>query len=85
MIVPQAAPLQPAPERLQVTALLTVPVTVAVNCCCAPAVTLAEEGETVTATASTIVTVAVADLVASACEVAVTATMAGFGTDGGAV
>jgi hypothetical protein len=31
-IVPQAAPLHPVPERPQVTAVLLVPVTVAVNC-----------------------------------------------------
>jgi hypothetical protein len=31
VIVPQAAPLQPAPETLHVTAVLAVPVTLAVN------------------------------------------------------
>jgi hypothetical protein len=46
---------------------------------------LAEDGETETATARMIVTLAEADLLASACEVAVTVTVAGFGTDAGAV
>ena len=32
-IVPQAAPEQPEPETLQFTAVLLVPLTVAVNCC----------------------------------------------------
>jgi hypothetical protein len=84
-MVPQVAPPQPGPEIVQVTALLAVPVTVAMNCCWAPDTTLTEEGDTETATASTIVTVADADLVASACEVAVTVIVAGFGTDVGAV
>lgn len=85
MMVPHAAPLQPALEIVQVTAWLAVPVTVALNCCWAPTVTLAEDGETETATARMIVTLAEADLLASACEVAVTVTVAGFGTDAGAV
>ena len=38
------------PLTLQVTAVLLVPVTVAVNCCVAPAWTEAEPGETVIAT-----------------------------------
>jgi hypothetical protein len=84
-MVPQVPPPQPGPAIVQVTALLAVPVTVAVNCCWAPDTTLTEEGETETATASTMVTVADADLVASACEVAVTVIVAGFGTDVGAV
>jgi len=83
--VPQVAPLQPAPERLQVTAVLVVPVTVAVNCCCAPVTTLAAVGETETATGAAIVTVAEAALVGSAWEVAVTLTVEGLGTDAGAV
>jgi len=84
-MVPQAAPLQPVPERLQVTAVLLVPVTVAVNCCCAPTVTFTAVGDTDTATGGKTVTVALADFVESACEVAVTVTVAGLGTFAGAV
>jgi hypothetical protein len=32
-MLPQAAPEQPVPDRLQLTAVLEVPETVAVNCC----------------------------------------------------
>ncbi len=85
MIVPHAAPLQPAPERVQVTAVFVVPVTVAVNGCEAAVATLTEVGERETATGAITVTVAEADLVASACEVAVTVTVAGLGTALGAV
>ena len=85
VIVPQAAPLQPAPEMLHVTAVFVVPVTVAVNCCWAPVTTLAEPGETETATGGTIVTAAEADWEGSATEVAVTLRAAGFGTVAGAV
>ena len=85
MIAPQAAPAQPVPEILQFTAVFVVPVTVAVNCCLAPGTTLATDGETETATGSTTVTMAEADLVVSACEVAVTLTVAGVGTEVGAV
>lgn len=67
------------------TAVFAVPVTVAVNCCWAAVGTVAEVGETVTATPDWIATVALADLVGSACEVAVTLTVAGFGTAPGAV
>ena len=85
MIVPHAAPLQPAPETLQVTAVFVVPVTVAVNCCEAAVATFVEVGETETTTGAITVTVAEADLVGSACEVAVTVTVAGLGTALGAV
>ena len=84
-IVPHAEPLQPAPERLQVTAVFVDPVTVAVNWRCAPATTFADVGEIETATAGTTVTVALADFVVSALEVAVTVTVAGFGMAAGAV
>jgi hypothetical protein len=83
-MVPQADPVQPAPDRLQVTAVLVVPETVAVNCWCAPVTTLAVAGDTETLTGM-IVTVAVADLLESACEVAVTLTVDGLGTVVGAV
>lgn len=83
-MVPQADPEQPVPDRVHVTALLVVPVTVAVNCCCVPVTTVAVVGDTETWT-NVIVTVAVADLVGSACEVAVTLTVLGVGTLVGAV
>jgi hypothetical protein len=84
-IVPQVAPVQPLPVRLQETAVLDVPVTILVNCCWAPAITCAVDGETVTTIGGMIVTVAVDDLVGSATEVAVTDTCGGEGTDDGAV
>ena len=59
------------PVAVQVTAVLLLPVTVAVNCCVAPVISEAVVGEMVTATRET-VTVAEADLVGSATLVAVT-------------
>ncbi len=57
----------------QVTAVLAVPVTVAVNCCVAPPTTVALAGEMLTAiTGAVTVTVAEADLVESATLVAFT-------------
>jgi hypothetical protein len=47
-MVPQAAPLQPTPETLHVTAVFVVPVTVAENCLLPPAATWAVLGETFT-------------------------------------
>src|ERR1700719_994032 len=48
-IVPQLAPVQPVPETLQVTAWLApLGLTVAVNCCEPPAVTVTLEGDTLT-------------------------------------
>jgi len=44
-IVPQAAPLQPDPATLQFTAVLLELLTVAVNCCVAPSLTEAVDGE----------------------------------------
>jgi hypothetical protein len=67
-------PEQPAPNRLHVTVVFVVFVTVAVNCCVLPATTFANVGEIVTATGGRRVTVADADLVLSAIEVAVTTT-----------
>jgi len=62
------------PVAVQVTAVLELPVTVAVNCWVAPACTDAVTGEMLTliAGAAWIVTLALADLVVSAAEVAVT-------------
>jgi len=59
------------PVADQVTAVLLLPVTVAVNCCVAPVISEAVVGEMATETAVT-VTVAEADLVVSATLVAVT-------------
>ena len=74
-----------APDRLHVTDVLPVPVTVAANCCCALTTTWADSGATVTAIGANTVTVAVACLLGSACAVAVTVTVGGFGTELGAV
>jgi len=82
--VPHAAPLQ-LPLSFQVTAVLLAFFTVALNCCLAPVTTWAVPGETTTVTAGTIVIAAVSDLVASAVDVAVNVTDAGFGTVVGAV
>ena len=49
-MVPHAAPLQPAPLKPQVTAAFELPVTVAVNCWVAPAVTVVLLGDTAIAT-----------------------------------
>jgi hypothetical protein len=64
--------------------VFVVPLTVAVNCCSPPTVTVAAVGERPTVISGTIVTVTVADLVASAADVAVTKTCAGLGTAAGA-
>jgi hypothetical protein len=73
-MVPQAAPAHPVPERVQLTAVFVVPVTVAVNCLVALTGTLAAVGETDTATTATVM-VAVPVLLASAEEVAVMVTV----------
>jgi hypothetical protein len=39
------------PDRLQLTAVFVVPVTVAANCCWLPTLTVADDGDTVTVTA----------------------------------
>lgn len=66
---------------------MELPVTVGVNCCVRKSETDAVAGctETCTAELDTTVTVKEPDLVVSACEVAVTVTLAGFGTVAGAV
>ena len=51
-IDPQASAKHAGPETLQVTKVLLVPVTVAVNCCWLLVKTLAVKGETVTVTAA---------------------------------
>ena len=84
-MLPQVAPLHPLPLTLQFTAVFELPVTVAVNCCCRPVTTVAEPGERFTMIGRRIVSVAEADLVGSATEVAVTNACAGLGTVAGAV
>jgi len=84
-IAPQAAPEQPLPATLHVTAVFVVPTTVAANCCLRPMRTCAVAGATVTETGETMVTEAVLDLVGSAAAVAVTDTWGGFGAEDGAV
>lgn len=82
--VPQAAPLQPAPETIQATAVFDVPVTAALNCCVVPGGTDAFVGVTETRTFGTIVRFADADFVGSATLVAVMLTAVGDGATGGA-
>ena len=60
--MPHAAPLQFAPLRLQVTAVFELPVTVAMNCCAAPTVTVLLFGETVIAIPAEATTLRVAAL-----------------------
>jgi hypothetical protein len=85
-IVPQPEPEQPGvPETLQVTDVFALPVTCAENCREADGATLAEVGEIVTVTTGTTVTVALADFVVSACDVAVTEKKGGIGGTAGAV
>jgi hypothetical protein len=48
VIDPHACPWQPLPETLHETTAIEVPVTVAVNCRCEPAVSCAVAGETLT-------------------------------------
>lgn len=86
-IVPHDAPEQPLPDRVQVTLVLVVPVTFAVNSCCWPVTTFADDGltETLTLKAVPTKTLALADLVRSARDVAVTTTMGGVGAVLGAI
>ena len=74
LIVPHALPLQPEPVTLHATPVLLAPVTVAENWRLFPRTTWAVAGEMLTATAGTMVTVALADLLLLAAEVAVTVT-----------
>ena len=83
--MPQALPEHPLPPTLQVTAVLAVLITVAVNDRVFPATTCATAGETVIATGGRMVTVADAALELSATEVALTITCVGLGTVSGAV
>lgn len=85
LMVPQDDPVQPLPDRVHATAVFVVCATVAVNCCLPARGTVAVDGVTVTEIGSPMVTDAVADLVGSATEVAVTKTAGGLGTLPGAV
>ena len=69
----------------QLTAIFEDPVTVAMKVCVMPVCTLALAGVIDTATGAAMVTCAEADFVVSAAEVAVTVTVAGEGTELGAV
>lgn len=84
-IVPQPEPEHRVPETLHVTDVFALPVTCAENCREADGATLAEVGEIVTVTTGTTVTVALADFVVSACDVAVTEKKGGIGGTAGAV
>ena len=84
-IVPQAEPLQAVPLTLQVTPLLDVPLSVAVNCWWPPGTTVAVGGEMVMPTRGSMVTEAVADFLGSATEVTVTNTCGELGSTVGAV
>ena len=86
--VPQAAPLQPEPDRVQVTPLFCESFcTVAVKVCDWPVCTDALVGDTPTlmAGAAVIVIAAAALFVVSATDVAVMVTVAGLGAAAGAV
>lgn len=84
---PHAEPEQPVPATVQFTDVFVLPVTVAENCFCPPALTWTVDGDTDTDTdaAASISTVAEADFVGSATEVALTVACGGLGTAAGAV
>ena len=84
LIVPQAKPLHPVPDKLQITCVFDAPPTEALNCCVVPVGTEALVGITATTTRGTIVTFAEADLVGSATLIASTLTVAGEGAVVGA-
>jgi hypothetical protein len=73
-MVPHAVPLQPGPLKLHVTAVFELPVTVAVNCCVAPAVTVELIGDTVIPTAAVVETFNVAVLLVTLPALLVTTT-----------
>ena len=85
VIMPQPEPAQPVPETLHDTAVFELPVTCAENCREAEGASVAEIGEMVILTTGKIVTVAVANFVGSATDVATTERNGGFGGRAGAV
>jgi len=84
---PHADPAHPVPAMDHRTDMFVVPVTVAVNCFCPPTVNCVLEGETrtETAVAASMTTVADADFVGAATDVAVTVARAEMGRTAGAV
>ena len=86
LIVPVAAAPPVTPFTCQVTPVLLVFVTVAVNCCVRPTCTDGVFGDSVTLIGSgATVIVALPDFVLSVTDVAVSVTVAGVGTVAGAV
>jgi hypothetical protein len=85
LMLPQADSLHPLPDMLQMTRALEVPLTLAVNCNCAPGFSWAEGGDTLTEAAATSVTTAEAEADGSAVAVAFTVTLGGVGRVAGAV
>ena len=85
--VPHVLPEQPLPDSAHVTPLFAVSFfTVAVKFCVEPVETLAVDGDTATLIAApAMVIVAEEDLVVSDTEVAVSVTVAGEGTELGAL
>jgi len=75
-MVPHAAPLQPAPPvMLQLTAVFELPVTVAANCCVAPAATVVLLGDTTIATPAEAETLRVAALLVALPALLLTTTL----------
>jgi hypothetical protein len=85
LMLPQADPLHPLPDRLQITTALELPLTLAVNCNWALGFSWAEGGDTVTEAGAPSVTAAEAVADGSAIAVAFTATLGGVGRVAGAV
>lgn len=85
LMLPQADPLQPLPDMLQMKTGLELPVSAAVNCNCAPGFTWAEGGDTLTEAATTSVTFAEAEAEGSAVAVALTVIPGDVGNAAGAV
>jgi len=85
LMLPQADPLHPLPDRLQITTALELPLTLAVNCNWALGFSWAEGGNTLTEAAATSVTAAEAVADGSATAIAFTATLGGAGRIAGPV
>ena len=85
VIAPQLEAVHPVPEMLHDTVVFELPVTCTENCWEAEGRSFAEVGEIVILTSGTIVTVALADFVGSATDVAVIDKNEGFGGTEGAV
>ena len=85
-MVPHSVEVQPVPLRLHVTAVLLVPVTVAVNCSVPPTPTAGLLGDTDTETLFEVMVTVVEPVIAEfESDVAVTVTTLGLGADDGAV